>query len=328
MITLFSPLVNFGLGHIQGSLSPWRYMYIVGGIITTLWSAVVFLFMPPDPIRARGFDERERYIAVARLRTNNSGVRNTHFKKQHVLELCRDEKFWLIFAQAFLSMIASGPVNTFMPIIISGFGYNTLNSLLLTIPAGAVGGTLILLTTYTSYKFRNTRTIAIFSCELLVIMSSVLLWKLPRHEKGGLLFAVYMMTAYSGGWGVIMGLSIANSAGYTKRVVSSSAIHVGYCLGKSQFPLILSPNGAFKPVLTRCASGQFTAPLLFKPKDAPEYAPGFIAVLVTAAASAGLNLLYRYICVWQNKRRDKSGTLEGYDHAYEDDVTDKKVSVN
>ncbi|KAJ9645424.1 hypothetical protein H2204_001003 [Knufia peltigerae] len=300
LITLVAPLVNYGLGHIQGSLSPWRYMYIVGGIITTLWSAVIYLFMPPDPIRAKGFSERERYIAVARLRINNSGVRNTHFKKQQVLELFRDEKFWLIFAQAFLSMIAAGPVNTFMPIIISGFGYNTLNSLLLTIPAGAAGAILILGTTYVSYKFRNMRTIAILVCELLVIMSSLLLWKLPRHSKGGLLFAVYMMTAFSGGWGVIMGLSIANSAGYTKRVVSSSAIHIGYCLG------------------------QFTAPLLFKAKDAPEYAPGFIAVLVTAAASAGLNILYRFICVWQNKRRDRAGTMEAYDHAYEDDVTDKK----
>ncbi|KIW12240.1 hypothetical protein PV08_09516 [Exophiala spinifera] len=302
-ITLVSPLVNYGLGHIQGSLSPWRYMYIVGGLITVLWSVVIYFFMPPDPIRAKGFDERERYIAVARLRTNNSGVRNTHFKIQHVLELFLDEKFWLIFAQAYLSMIASGPVNTFMPIIISGFGFNTLNSLLLNIPAGAAGAILILGATYTSYKFRNMRTIAIFVAELFVIMASVLLWKLPRDSKGGLLFAVYMMTAYSAGWGVIMGLSIANSAGYTKRVVSSSAIHVGYCLG------------------------QFTAPLLFKPKDAPEYAPGFIAVLVTAAASAGLNLLYRFVCVWQNKRRDRAGILEAFDHAYEDDVTDKKVCV-
>lgn len=214
-------------------------MYIVGGIITTLWSAVIYFFMPPDPIRAKGFNERERYIAVARLRTNNSGVRNTHFKKQHVLELCRDEKFWLIFAQAYLSMIAAGPVNTFMPIIISGFGFNTLNSLLLSIPAGAAGAILILGTTYISYKFRNMRTIAILACELLVIMSSLLLWKLPRDSKGGLLFAVYMMTAFSGGWGVIMGLSIANSAGYTKRVVSSSAIHIGYCLGESQSRLSL-----------------------------------------------------------------------------------------
>lgn len=159
---------------------------------------------------------------------------------QHALELCRDEKFWLIFAQAYLSTIAGGPVNTFMPIIIASLGFNTLNSLLLSIPAGAIGATLILGTTYICYKFRNMRTYAILFCEILVIIASVLLWKLPRDATGGLLVGVYLFTGYSGGWGILMGLSIANSAGYTKRVVSSSTIYVGYCLGKSPSPIILS----------------------------------------------------------------------------------------
>src|SRR6201999_1536773 len=75
-VSIVSPLINYGLGHIHGSLSPWRYMYLVAGSLTILWSVVILFFMPPDPIRAKGFDERERYIAVARLRTNNAGVRN------------------------------------------------------------------------------------------------------------------------------------------------------------------------------------------------------------------------------------------------------------
>lgn len=64
--------------------------------------------------------------------------------------------------------------------------------------------------------------------------------------------------------------------------------------------------------------------MLFKPKDAPVYAPGFKAVLGTAVATAVLAVVYRYVCVWDNHRRDKSGTLEGFDHAYEDDLTDMK----
>lgn len=98
--------------------------------------------MPPDPIRARGFTDRERYIAVARMRENNSGVRNRHFKAEQVWESLRDLKFWLVFSMAFLIMIANGPVSSFIPIIISGFGYNRLNSLLLTLPAGVVIGTI------------------------------------------------------------------------------------------------------------------------------------------------------------------------------------------
>lgn len=105
---MVSPLINYGLGHITGgSLAPWQYMYIVAGSITLLWAFVILFFLPPDPIRAKGFSERERYIAVSRMRSNNTGVRNTHFKGKQVIELLMDEKFWLVFAIAFLMMIGS-----------------------------------------------------------------------------------------------------------------------------------------------------------------------------------------------------------------------------
>jgi hypothetical protein len=95
-------------------------MYIVAGAITVLWALVILFFMPPDPIRAKGFSDRERYIAVARMRENNSGVRNKHFKGEQVLEALYDIRFWLMFSIAFLMMIANGPVSSFIPIIING----------------------------------------------------------------------------------------------------------------------------------------------------------------------------------------------------------------
>jgi hypothetical protein len=60
---------------------------------------------------------------VARLRSNNSGVRNTHFKISHVWDAATDIKFWLAFSMSFLLMIANGPVSSFTPIIINGFGF-------------------------------------------------------------------------------------------------------------------------------------------------------------------------------------------------------------
>ena len=109
-VSIFAPLINFGLGHIKGALSPWKYMYLVAGSITIIWSAVIFWYMPPDPIRMKGLSDRERYIAVARMRVNNAGVRNTHFKIAQLWEVLVDVKFWLVFAMAFLIMIANGPV--------------------------------------------------------------------------------------------------------------------------------------------------------------------------------------------------------------------------
>lgn len=188
--------------------------------------------MPPDPVRAKGFSERERYIAVARLRVNNAGVRNTHFKGRQVLELFMDPHFWLIFSISFLSMIAAGPVNAFGPIIISGLGFDTLTTLLVIAPGGACTGIIILGATYAAYKIPRARTWVILVSQLITLLSSLLLWLLPRDATGGLLYACYTLTGFAGGFGVVMGLAIANTAGYTKRMTISSAVYIGYCLGK------------------------------------------------------------------------------------------------
>jgi hypothetical protein len=71
-------------------------------------------------------------------------------------------------------------------------------------------------------------------------------------------------------------------------------------------------------------SGNFVGPLLFKPEDAPVYAPGFIAVLITAIVAALLSIIYRYVCIMENRKRDRSGTMEAFEHAYDDDLTDMK----
>jgi sugar phosphate permease len=188
-VSVVSPLINYGLGHIKGSLSPWRYMYIVAGAITVLWSFVILFFMPPDPIRAKGLTDRERYIAVARLKANNTGVRNTHFKIAQVWELLLDIRFWMVFVMAFTMLVANGPVSTFTPIIIHDLGFSGLNSLLLVMPAGAIIGTIELTAPYIAYRFKGWRSYLVAITVCGTITASFILWLLPQDRTGPRLFA-------------------------------------------------------------------------------------------------------------------------------------------
>ncbi|KAJ5116537.1 hypothetical protein N7456_000885 [Penicillium angulare] len=300
-VSIFSPLINYGLGHIKGSLSPWKYMYFVAGAVTIVWGIVLVFLLPADPVSARGFNERQRYIAVARLRINNSGVRNTHYKKGQVAELLYDIKFWLIFLIAFLSMIANGPISTFIPTIIASFGFSTLNSLLLVMPQGFLGGSYMLIAPYIAYRFSENgiRSWIVFTAQMITTLAAILLVTLPIDATGGLLFACYILPAIGGGYGVLMGLQIANIAGYTKRAIASSGLYLG----------------------------NFTGPLLYKEHDAPRYTPGFIVVIVTSFIAGILVLVYRVVCASDNRRRDESGTAEGYENAYQDDLTDKTFTA-
>jgi hypothetical protein len=274
-------------------------MYLFAGALTFLWSVVVFFFLPPDPIRAKGFTDRERYIAVSRLRINNAGVRNVHWKRSHVVDALTDIRFGLAFLTTFFMFFANGPNSTFGGIIVKSFGFSNLNSLLLLTPAGFVSGTIELSVCYLAYRFRNIRIYLFVMCVCLTITSCCLLWKLPRHDTTGLLVAITFLPSFGGGYALLMGLQIANTGGYTKRSVTSAGLFMAWCLGN------------------------FTGPLLFKTQDAPVYAPGFEVVVVGSAIAVVLLLVYRFVCVWENQRRDRMGTVESFENAYNDDLTDR-----
>ena len=142
-----------------------------------------------------------------------------------------DVKFWLVFAMAFLILVANGPVSTFTPIIISNLGFSPLVSLLLVMPNGAIIGTIELMVPFIAMKIPNLRAYLVAITVSGTLLASLLLWQLPMDATGGKLFAVYILASYGGGYAVLMGLQIANTAGYTKRSLGSSGMFVGYCLG-------------------------------------------------------------------------------------------------
>jgi len=212
-------------------------MYLVAGAMTVVWAVVILFALPADPIRAKNFTPRERYIAVARMKENNSGVRNIHWKMPQVVEALTDVRFWLQFSMALLMMIGNGPYSTYTAIIVHGFGYSSLNSLLLTVPAGIVVGSIELGAAYAAYKFPNKRCIIMFICQIPTVTACLLQWLLPRENKGGLLFAVYIIASLGGTYAVLLGLVMANSAGYTKRTVNAAGLFIGYCVGNIVGPL-------------------------------------------------------------------------------------------
>lgn len=299
---VLTPLINYGLGNIRSSVVPsWKIMYFVPGAITVVWGITIWFILSTDPITARGLTPRERYIAVARLRSNNAGVRNTHIKPEQLVELVGDIKFWLCFASALLIFIVNGPVSTFVPTIIHGFGYSPLNSLLLSMPHGVYGTILILTLSFTASRRPGYRCWMASVVALGSTLAAVLLWKLPRSNMGGLIFASTILSSALPGYSLLLSLQLANTAGFTKRSASSAGVFIGYCIGN------------------------FIGPMLFRQQDGPRYVPGFIVVTVTSSLAALLLIIYRYVCLWHNRKRDKAGIPESFEHAYDDDLTDLKV---
>lgn len=62
-----------------------------------LYSVLVLIFMPDSPMEAKFLGEREKVIAVERLRANQMGIISREWRWDHVWETLLDVKTWIWF---------------------------------------------------------------------------------------------------------------------------------------------------------------------------------------------------------------------------------------
>ena len=215
--TTISPLINYGLGQIHGSLASWKPLFLILGAITVLWSIVLFFCLPDSPLTTKGLTEAERRIAISRLERNNAGTISRAFNKSQFFEAFRDIKLYSCTLIILLTGVPSGAIGTFGTIVINGFGFSHFDSLALTCPIGAITALAILVTGYTSRKLSNTRYFAIIICALISITGTLLCWLGPRSDRGLLFAGIFLMAVQVAAGGLAVSLAASNVAGHTSR---------------------------------------------------------------------------------------------------------------
>ncbi|KAI9687267.1 MAG: hypothetical protein M1822_002310 [Bathelium mastoideum] len=131
-------LLGYGIGHIRGALASWRYEFLIVGACCTCWGVVMLVMLPDSPVTAKGLSWAERRVAVERLRTNQTGVENKHFKGYQLKEAVCDPKTYLFFVLGVVGNVPNGGISNFGTLIIQGFGFSTLVTTLMQIPYGVL----------------------------------------------------------------------------------------------------------------------------------------------------------------------------------------------
>ena len=91
-------LATYGLGHIESNvLYKYQIIFMFCGLLTVAYAVVVLILMPDSPMEAKYVTEREKVIAVERLRANQMGVASRKWRWEHVWETLLDLKTWFWF---------------------------------------------------------------------------------------------------------------------------------------------------------------------------------------------------------------------------------------
>ncbi|CAL1705294.1 unnamed protein product [Somion occarium] len=229
-------LVAYGTLHIKtGSFMPWQWLMIITGIITLVVSVLFWFFFPDSPATAYFLTPEERVIAVERIKVNQAGVENKHWKKDQFIECLTDPKTWLFFFIAAISNVTNSLSNQ-RQIIVAGFGFNALQTTLLGCVDGAVEIIVIFCTVTSATYWKNGRAYSGSLAYCVAILGSILVNVLPSSTKVGLLFCYWISITQIAPFVVMLAWVGAVTAGHTKRVTTNAVVMIGYAVGNAAGP--------------------------------------------------------------------------------------------
>ncbi|KAF9464593.1 major facilitator superfamily domain-containing protein [Collybia nuda] len=284
-------VIYYGLGHANGPLASWRYIFLLLGILTIIIAVLVFLVIPDTPANAPWLSEREKAIAVERIARNQTGIKNPTWKKEQFIEALTDIRAWLVVMTLFFSQSGGAITTNFIGLIINGFGFSQLRSLLLQTPAFAIQGIICLivtgLITFTQ-TFRGFKQplLSLAACCVVVGTAVVYTHEPTPGNRQVLLGMMYMIALNNCSFTTIMSVIGVNFAGATKKGTVSAMSFIAYCISN-----IIVPQS-------------------FRGSEAPTYHSGILTVMCFQIA-----LILCYWASWilmtlENRRRDRIQPLE------------------
>lgn len=285
---VFTGTISYAVaGYENTPYKPWRYFLMILGAMSLVYGILMFILLPDSPVSCRYFTDREKAIVIDRVRKNQTGVKNTHFKKDQFIQTLCDLKTWVMFGIQICISIPNGGLTNFLTLIVQGLGWSTRDTCLLNMPSGLfqtlsvymASGSLFLLEKY----FPNKHWRGIVLCFYLIpaFVGTGLLYRLPLDMYVSRLISMYFGFFYLGSYIITLNIITTNHAGFTRKITSNALYFLAYSVSN-----LIAPN-------------------FFKSSQAPYYSLGVGAIFVAYALTICAVCVYMFLCWRENKRRDE-----------------------
>ncbi len=299
---IFGGLLAYGIAigakRHGSTIASWRIVFLVTGLLTAVVGCIFLYFVPDNQLNARWLSKDDRVLAIERVRVNQQGIGNKHFKAYQLKEAVLDPLTWAFMFFALTADIPNGGISNFFSQLIVSFGYTADQSLLYGTPGGAVEVVFLIACGYLGDRFKNR---ILFGCSGVVVamIGMILIVALPLSNNGGRLAGYYLTQASPTGFVALLSLVATNVAGYTKKTTVAALYLICYCAGN-----IIGMNPQKHRMHRACSrSNLYVGPQTFRPKDAPRYVPAEITIICCwGACIADLLFIYWY-CRNQNTKK-------------------------
>ncbi|CVK85100.1 hypothetical protein LB506_011574 [Fusarium annulatum] len=152
----FSGLLSFGVFQIDSKIFVWRYLFIIEGSASVLFSIFAFWYLPRSAAQAKFLGEEEKALAFHRMQVDSSSVVQEKFNFKDSIKIFTYPTTYCFLLIEICLGVPIQSVALFMPQIIQRLGYGPVKTNLYTV-APNVGGAVMLLILAFSSDFLRIR---------------------------------------------------------------------------------------------------------------------------------------------------------------------------
>ncbi|KAE8842895.1 hypothetical protein HRS9139_02192 [Pyrenophora teres f. teres] len=277
----FSGLLAFGVFHINSKLDSWRYLFIIEGSLTVLFSFIVYLYLPKNSYEAKFLNDAEKQLAYTRIQIDSSSVVGEKFDLKSALTIFKEPSTYGFLAIEVCLGVPLQSVSLFLPQIVGRLGYDKIKTNLYTVAPNIVGAFVLLILAFASDHTR-LRFPFIALGFLLTFIGFIIYATIDvEHSLTVAYFACFMMTWGTSAPSVLLSTWYNNNVADENRRVTLTSIGVPL----ANLMGVVSSN-------------------IFRPQDAPQYIPALATTAAFGATGCLCALLLGGYMIMDNKRRN------------------------
>jgi MFS family permease len=167
----------------RNGLSAWRWLFIIEFCVTVVVGSIGWIFLPKSAESAWFLNDEERETMRLRKERDHMFRGDEKFDRKWIVEALKDPFVWLLGSAFFTSSVAINGFGVFLPTILAGLGYASLDVNYMTIPVYVVGAFSLCVIVYLSDKFAK-RGLFIMGCCVPVAIGYLVCVATPNAHAG------------------------------------------------------------------------------------------------------------------------------------------------
>ncbi|KAI8145523.1 major facilitator superfamily domain-containing protein [Fennellomyces sp. T-0311] len=222
----FGGVLAYGIMQMDGirGMHGWQWIFIIEAIPTLFLATITYFVLPNVPENSKVLSERERTFIMDRLHADAGPATETHFSMKQLRMAFTD---WKIYVHSLIYIAGSIPLysmSLFLPSIIRGMGFESLEAQAMTAPPYAIACVVTILVAIDADR-RGERAFHIAGPSFLGMIGYILL--LACKDQGPVALYISACITVTGVFAhapAMLSWFTNNIGGHTKRAVGCAII--------------------------------------------------------------------------------------------------------